>query len=93
MEHLADYERSARQYKKQNHDYWNEGIKESRAKRHRVCMQPPEVQHLDFNLVNNLTAEEIKLRLESMGIKTRYRCKKKLKELLINALEDKENMP
>lgn len=91
MEHLADCERGVRQYKKQNLVYWEEGIKESRAKRHRVCMQPAEVGHLDFEMLNNLTVDEIKLRLKNLGVKTRYRCKKKLKELLVNTLEDKEN--
>ena len=91
IEHLADCERGTRQYKKQNQEYWGEGIKESRAKRHRVCMQPAEVGYIDFNELNNLTAEEIKLRLKNMGVKTRRKCKTKLKELLINSLEDKEN--
>ncbi len=91
MEHLAECERGVRQYKKQNQDHWEEGMKKSRAKRQRVCMQPAEVGHLDFDMLNNLTVDEIKPRLKNLGVKTRYRCKKKLKELLINTLEDKEN--
>ena len=92
LEHLADCERATRKYIKQDVNYWKEGIKESRAKRHRVCMEEPKVGHLDFDMINNLTAEETKQRLKDMGIKTRYRCKQKLKELLINSLEDKENI-
>ena len=73
LEHLADCKRPTRKYIKQDVDYWKEGIKESRAKRHRVCMEEAKVGHLDFNMINNLTVEEIKQKLKDMGNKTRCR--------------------
>ena len=50
LEHLADCERATRKYIKQDVNYWKEGIKESRAKRHRVGMEEPKVVHLDFDM-------------------------------------------
>lgn len=93
IEHLAECERGTREYRKQNEVYWGIGIgiKESRSQRHRVCTEAAEVGHIDFNNINKLTTEEIKLRLQEMGVRTRRKCKAKLRELLIIALDDKEN--
>lgn len=93
IERLSDCERIARKYEKQNRSYWDSSIKESRSKRHRICMEvhEPERDPLDFD-VNSLTCEEIKLKLQEMRIKTRLRCRKKLQELLTTAILNKENV-
>lgn len=54
-------------------------------------MEPAKIGHINFDELNSLTVDEIKLRLKNMGVTTRRKCKAKLKELLINTLEDKEN--
>jgi hypothetical protein len=39
IENLSDYERAPRKYRKQDANYWEMDIKESRAKRTRVCTE------------------------------------------------------
>lgn len=74
-------------------DYWEGTIRENRAKRSRISSElPQENPALALN-VENMTADEIKSKLSSKGIKTRLRCLKKLQQLLQNTLreEEKEN--
>lgn len=90
VEHLSQCERVRRTYQKQNRDYWGNTIKESRAKRHRISTEIIESNEVD---IETLTADEIRKKLKDLGINTRYRCIKKLKEVLTNHLKNKENQP
>jgi hypothetical protein len=47
---------------------------------------------LDIN-VDTLSVQEIKELLKERGVKTRFRCLKKLKNQLIESLRNKENEP
>lgn len=92
VEHLSTCERVPRNYKKQTSCYWEGGIKESRSKRHRLSAEVLEVEP-EIAEIDSLTAGEIKEKLKDLGVKTRYRCLKKLKALLLDTLKDKENCP
>ncbi|KAK2550530.1 hypothetical protein P5673_028729 [Acropora cervicornis] len=87
MEHLSEYERASRKYRKQEPEYWNMKIHESRAKRPKICTEPPDDDVISGDLViDEMTAEDVKARLKNKGITTRLRSLKKLKELLLNTL-------
>ena len=86
IEHLTECERTPRQYTKLNDSYWMEDIKTSRAKRQRICCEQSvdtdeNQQPLGID-IESLSADEIKLKLHELGIQTRLRSLKKLKELL-----------
>ena len=88
LELLSECERTPRNYKKRNAEYWETTIKEKRACR-RAAMKdsssPADPNSTDD--VANMTPENIKAKLAEMGIKTRLRNVKRLQELLENALE------
>ena len=87
MEHLSEYERASRKYRKQEPEYWNMKIHESRAKRPKICTEPPDDDVISGDLViDEMTAEDVKAHLKNKGITTRLRSLKKLKELLLNTL-------
>lgn len=92
MEHLTTCARVPRTYQKQTSSYWDDGINESRSKRNRLSAEviAPEPAIAE---VDSLTVDEVKKRLKDLGVKTRYRCLKKLKALLLEELQDKENCP
>lgn len=90
VEHLSHCERATRPYQKRNTDYWESTIKDSRAKRPRVSAQINEVAEVE---VDSLTANEVKEKLKELGISTKLRNLKKLKELLRDSLKNKENLP
>lgn len=88
MEFLSDQERTPRQYNKRNGNYWGTGIKEIRAKRHRLCNErAPAATDDNTGCDTELTPEIIKDRLKNMGIKTRARCMKRLQEIYEMALQ------
>lgn len=91
VEHLSQCEREKRNYQKQDTNYWDNGIKESRAKRHRISAEVvEEINDCTIN-TDELTAAEIKQKLKELGVNTRCRSLKKLQQLLINTMNDKEN--
>jgi hypothetical protein len=55
-----------------------------------VSAQINEVAEVE---VDSLTANEIKEKLKELGISTKLRNLKKLKELLRDSLKNKENLP
>ena len=93
MEHLSEYERASREYKKQEAEYWNTKINESRAKRPKICTEQPDGDAISGDLmIHDMTAEEIKSKLKEKGITTRLRSLKRLQELLINTLREEQNI-
>ena len=63
---------------------------ESRNKRQRICMEIPE-EPLGIDL-DSLTLQEIKEKLKDLGVLTKLRSRKKLQELLLDNLNNKENV-
>lgn len=93
MEHLSEYERASREYKKQAAEYWNTKIHESRAKRPKICNEQPDGDVISGDLmIDDMTADEIKSKLKERGIKTRLRSLKKLQELFLNTLREEQNI-
>jgi hypothetical protein len=94
IEHLAECKRTPRSYKKRNSSYWETGIKDTRSKRVRIsCEEVDDSQEpLDID-VDTLSVQQIKELLKERGVKTRFRCLKKLKKQLIESLQNKENEP
>lgn len=92
LDHLSQYERTPRKYKKQNEEYWNANIKSSRAKRKRICTEQPEenLQLDEISSVESMTAGEIKVMLNERGISTRLRTLKILQDLLYKTLRDEQ---
>ena len=90
MEHLSEYERASREYKKQDAEYWNTKIHESRAKRPKICTEKPDGDAI--LMTDDMTAEEIKSKLKERGITTRLRSLKKLQELFLNTLREEQNI-
>ena len=89
MEHLSEYERASREYKKQEAEYWNTKIHESRAKQPKICTKRQDGDAISGDLmIDDMTAEEIKSILKEKGITTRLRSLKKLQELLLNTLRE-----
>ena len=67
-------------HRKQNSNYWETGIKDTRSKRVQIsCEEVDNQEPLDFD-VDTLSAQEIKEMLKERGVKTRFRCLKKLKK-------------
>ena len=91
VEHLSHCERQTRPYQKRNNDYWETMIKDSRSKRLRVS--GPIEEQVEANDIESLTAVEIKQKLKDLGITTKLRNLKKLRELLRESSFDKENVP
>lgn len=89
LEHLQDYERTPRTYKKRAMDYWESTIRENRAKRVRHCSElPKENAENEGTDIESMSAEELKAMLKSKGITTRLRSAKKLQELLKKTLKE-----
>lgn len=73
------YERASREYKKQEAEYWNKNIHESRAKRQKIGTKQPDGDAISGDLmIDDMTAEEIKSKLKEKGITTRLRSLEKL---------------
>ena len=90
---FSECRRTPRRYRKQNSNYWETGIKDTRSKRVRISCEGVDNQEpLDFD-VDTLSAQEIKEMLKERGVKTRFRCLKKLKKQLIESFQNKENEP
>lgn len=82
IDHLQEYERDPREYKKQNNNYWNVEIYEQRRKKPRLCVDvrdDPEVSDLD---VDNMSIKEIKEKLKQFNITTKLRKIEKLRDIL-----------
>lgn len=79
MEYLFEYERVLREYKKQEVEYWNIKIYESRVKWLKICIVQldGEVIFGDF-MIDDMTVEEIKSKFKEKGIIIRVRFLKKL---------------
>ena len=91
LEHLAEYEGEPRPYNKQETDHWNVQIYESRAKRSKICTELPDDDQVAWEIrIDNMTSEEIKVRLKDRGITTRLRSLKKLQELFLNTLREEQ---
>lgn len=91
IEHLAECERTPRQYVKQNAEYWGNEIRVQRAKRKRIsCELLPEdnLQNASVVDIESLSIVEVKSKLKEMGIVTRLRSEKKIKELLRKTIND-----
>lgn len=89
VEHLSEYERVSREYKKQEAEYWNTKIHESRAKWPKICTVQPDGEATSGDLmIDDMRAEEIKSKFKEKGITTRARSLKKLQELLLNTLRE-----
>lgn len=92
VEHLAEYERTRRNYCKQKLSYWDADIKENRSKRARISAEVDEdAQELPSFDIEALTVSEIKDKLKDFGVKTRLRCPNKLQKLLWETMRGKEN--
>ena len=90
LELLRDFERTPRQYKKANDDYWSRGISENRAKRLRFSHDETSEEN-SVDEVESLTPEIIKSRLKGFGITTRARNIKRLQEIYRAALQFASN--
>ena len=89
MEHLSEYEKASRAYKKQEAGYWNTKIHESRTKWAKIWTEQPDGGAIWGDLIiDDMTVEEIKSKLKEKGITTRLRSLKKLPELLLNTLRE-----
>ena len=86
LETLSDCQRTPREYKKRNDDYWMSGIKEKRAKL-RLSKMPSNIPSERGNQsVDNMSPSEIRNILKEMGIRTRVRNVKRLQEMYSDAL-------
>lgn len=86
IDRLQMFEREKNNYKKKNNDYWTAEIFERKNKRAKVGVAPREdflQSYLNRDNINSLSFEEVKSKLNSLGVMTRLRSLKKLKELLI----------
>ena len=91
MEPLSEYEGASRKYRKQEPEYWNMKTHESRAKRPKICTEPPDDDVMSGDLViYEMTAEEIKDKLKERGLTTPLRSIKKLLELFLNTLREEK---
>ncbi len=88
IENLSDYERAPRKYTKQNANYWEWDIKESRSKRQWVCTELPVPQ--ESIALEVMSMEEMKVKLNAKGIKSRLQSSKKLQNLLKNTLQNEQ---
>ena len=75
----------------QEPEYWNMKIHESRAKRLKICTEPPDDDVMSGDLViYEMTAEEIKDKLKERGFTTPLRSMKKLQEPFLNTLREEK---
>ena len=93
MEHLFENKRASRKYRKQEPEYWNMKIHESRAKLLKVGTEPPDndVMSGDF-VIYKMTAEEIKDKVKERGFTTPLRSIKELQELFLNTLREEKKI-
>lgn len=92
MEYLAGYERTPRVYNKKATDYWNETIRNGRAKQRRLCFEVPEENLETGGLdLEHMSVDDLKAELKKRGIKSRLRNIKKLQELLRNNIMEENN--
>ena len=93
VEDLYEYERASRKYRKQEPEYWNMEIHESRAKRPKIFTELPDDDVVSGDImIYEMTAEEIKDKLKERGFTTRLRSIKKLQELFLNTLREEKNI-
>ena len=87
QEHLSNFERTPRQYNKRKAAYWENDIKEKRAKQ-LANIQAEKTSNLHETQVNidNMTPTDIKERLKEMGVTTRVRNLKKLQQMFRDAM-------
>lgn len=89
QEHLSTFERAPRQYQKRKSEYWENDIKEKRAKQltniqtEKTSRLPCDNDHID---IENMTPADIRNRLKEMGVTTRARNLKKLQQMLKDAM-------
>ena len=89
MEIIGNLERTPRSYIKRKDNYWKGLIKDDRKKRHRLSTeQVEEDEKVD---IETLTPKEIRAKLKELGVITKWRNLKKLKELYIKSSANKEN--
>jgi len=84
LERLRSIERTPRNYTKRKNEYWHNDIKEKREnnKRRRLLEKPDESDQPD------LTAVDLRQKLNDLGIKTRARNVKRLQEMYEDALKE-----
>lgn len=85
IDRLQSHERERHEYTKKDENYWRKEIFERRHKRLRLGVAPREdflQSQEDAAQINSLSIEEIKEKLCSLGVQTRLRSLKKLRELL-----------
>ena len=91
QEHLSNFERTPRQYNKRKATYWENDIKEKRAKQ-LSNIQAEKTSNLyetcESNQadIENMTPTDIRERLKEMGVTTRARNLKKLQQMFKDAM-------
>ena len=85
LERLSNLERTPRTYTKRKHEYWQNNIKEKREnhKRRRLLDKPDSRSDQP-----QITAVELRQKLNDLGIKTRVRNVKRLQEMYEDALKE-----
>ena len=91
IENLCHLERTPRSYTKRNTVYWEDEIKAKRGRKG-LSTLPTWVHEINGVDINSMSASELKQHLKDLGIKTRVRHIKKLRDLLENALNNETDV-
>lgn len=87
QERLSNFERTPRQYNKTKAAYWENDIKEQRAKQlSNIQAEKTSILHETQVDIENMTPSDIKERLKEMGVTTRARNLKKLQQMFRDAM-------
>jgi hypothetical protein len=88
IDRLQHHEREPQKYVKRANNYWDNDIYVQRKKQKRFSVDPREITpECDITInVDDLSIEEIKQKIKSLGIKTRLRSLVKLREFLLAQL-------
>ena len=87
----GQHERMHRQYSKSNTEYWSSEIKEARNKRRKLLDSSNDAEEIITGSsseldIQNLSAIEIKEKLNELGVQTRVRKLEKLQDILKEVL-------
>lgn len=89
IDRLQHHERERQKYTKRATDYWENTIFTQRKKQCRLSVHPRENTSPETSdNLEDLSAAEIKEKLQSLGIKTRLRSLEKLRELFCTITSD-----
>ena len=81
--YLQDVQRTPRQYMKRSDEYWSQEILERHNKRPRLSNESCDNE----DELSSLTADELRLRLKDMGVKTKVRNVNRLLDMYRIALQ------